>query len=200
MDPSFARAETVFRHYHGLLRTMQAVRLGIAPRTLYAMRDAGVLEQLARGIYRLASLPALTHPDLVLTALQVPRGVICLISALDYHDLTTQIPHEVYVALPSDARRPRVNYPPLRSFWFSGKTFTAGVQEHLLDNVTVRIYNPAKTIADCFKFRNQIGLEVALEALKRCYGTKRCTPQRLLDFARICRVENVMQPYLEILA
>jgi predicted transcriptional regulator of viral defense system len=200
MDTSFTRAETIFRRHHGLLRTAQAVRLGIAPRTLYAMRDAGVLQQLARGVYRLADLPPLSRHDLTLAAVQLPRGVICLISALDYHDMTTQVPHEVYVALPRQAQKPRLDYPPLRAFWFSGQAYTAGVEEHRLDGVPVRIYSPAKTVADCFKFRNQIGLEVALEALKRGHADGKFTLQHLLDFARICRVEQIMRPYLEMLA
>jgi predicted transcriptional regulator of viral defense system len=200
MSTASDRALETFRQHHGLLRTAQAIRLGIAPRTLYTLRDAGVVVEVSRGLYRLADLPPLSQPDLVTVALKVPRAVICLISALDYHDLTTQIPHAVYVALPSDAERPRLAYPPLRLFWFSGQAYSAGVEVHELDGVPVKIYGPEKTLADCFKYRNKIGMEVALEALRRCREGNRCSLERLLQFARIGRVEKLMRPYLEALA
>jgi len=199
MTNAFSRAETLFREHQGLLRTSQALQLGIAPRTLYTMRDAGTLIEVSRGLYRLADLPPLSQPDLVTVALKIPRGVICLISALAYHDLTTQIPHAVYLALPRDAEKPRLDYPPIRLFWFSGQAFASGVEKHKLDGVTVKIYSPEKTVADCFKYRNKIGFNVALEALKRCREHDRCSLQRLLHFSRICRVEKVMHPYLEAL-
>lgn len=199
MKDAISRAEILFRDHQGMLRTSQALQLGIAPRTLYAMRDAGTLIEVSRGLYRLADLPPLSQPDLVAVALKIPRGVICLISALAYHNLTTQIPHAVYVALPRDAEKPRLDYPPIRLFWFSGQALTAGVETHTLDGVSVNIYSPEKTVADCFKFRNKIGLQVALEALKNCREQDRCSLQRLLHFSRICRVEKVMRPYLEVL-
>lgn len=199
MNGPLARAEALFREHQGVLRTSQALQLGIAPRTLYALRDAGTLIEVSRGLYRLANLPPLSQPDLVTVAMRIPRGVICLISALAYHDLTTQIPHAVHVALPRDAEKPRLDYPPIRLFWFSGQALTTGVEKHNLDGVTVKIYSPEKTVADCFKYRNKIGLNIALEALKRCRERNRCSVQRLLHFSRICRVEKVMRPYLEAL-
>jgi predicted transcriptional regulator of viral defense system len=183
-----------------MMRTAQAIRLGIAPRTLYALRDAGSVVEVSRGLYRLADLPPLSQPDLITVALTIPRAVICLISALDYHDLTTQIPNAVNVALPSDAERPRLAYPPMRLFWFSGQAYSAGVEAHELDGVPVKIYGPEKTIADCFKFRNKVGMDVALEALRRCREGSHFNLPRLLLFARICRVEKLMRPYLEALA
>jgi predicted transcriptional regulator of viral defense system len=194
------RALEIFRQHNGLLRTAQAIKLGIAPRTFYDLRDAGAVVEISRGLYRLADLPPFSQPDLVTVALKVPRGVICLISALDFHDLTTQIPHAVYVALPSDAEWPRLSYPPMRLFWFSGQAYTAGVEEHELDGIPVKIYGPEKTIADCFKFRNKVGMDVALEALRRCRESSLFNLPRLLHFARICRVEKLMRPYLEALA
>jgi len=194
------RALETFRRHQGLLRTAEAIQLGIAPRTLYELRDAGILVQVSRGLYRLADLPPLSQPDLVTVALRIPRGIICLISALDFHDLTTQIPHAVYVALPGDSERPRLSDPPLRLFWFSGQAYTAGVEEHELDGVPIKIYSLEKTVADCFKYRNKVGMEVALEALRRCREGNRCSLQRLVQFARICRVEKLMHPYLEALA
>lgn len=195
----FNKAEAIFRQNNGLLHTSQAIKLGIAPRTLYAMRESGTLVMVSRGLYRLADLPPLSHPDLVTVALRIPRGVICLISALAFYDLTTQIPHAVHVALPHDAERPRLDYPPLRLYWFSGQAFTAGIEKHVLDGVAVRIYSPEKTVADCFKYRTKLGLNLAVEALKRCQERERCRLQPLVHFSRICRVEKVMQPYLEAL-
>lgn len=200
MITTFHPVETIFRKHGGLLRTSQAIQLGVSPRLLYAMRDAGELVELSRGLYRLATLPPLSQPDLVAVAVKVPRGVICLISALAFHDLTTQVPHAVYVALPNEAERPRLAHPPLRLFWFSGQAYTAGIERHEIDGVRVKIYCPEKTVADCFKFRNKIGMEVVIEALKRYRERKGFRLQRLQHFARLCRVENVMRPYLEMVA
>jgi len=192
------KALTIFRQHPGALHASQAIHLGIAPRTLYALRDAGQLVELSRGLFQLPETPLRANADLVQVALRVPKGVICLVSALAFHSLTTQIPHAVYLALPLDAEKPRLPYPPLRLFWLSPPAYSAGLEQHILDGVTVRMYNQEKTIADCFKFRNKIGLEVALEALKEGLANG-CQPQALLDFARLDRVEKVIRPYLEAL-
>ncbi len=160
-------ATALFRKHGGIMRMAKAIQAGIHRRTLYAMRDEGVLEQMSRGLYRLADAPPLASPDLVAVAQRVPRGVICLISALAYHDLTTQIPHEVYVAVSRDSEPPRVDYPPVHVFRFAGQAFTAGIEIHDMDGTRVRIYSREKTLADCFKYRNKIGLDTVIEALKR---------------------------------
>lgn len=198
-NASFERAIKVFRRHGGVLRTSEAIRFGIHPRTLYAMRDVRVLESLSRGLYRIADLPPLSNPDLVAVALKVPTGVICLISALAYHELTTQIPHEVYLALPRGAEPPRLDHPPIRIFWFTGKAFAEGIDTHEVDGVPVRIYGVEKTLADCFKYRNKIGLDTAVEALKGYVSGRRIDIDKLMVYARICRVEKVMRPYLEAL-
>ena len=198
-NTSFETAKAVFHRHGGVLRTSEAIRSGIHPRTLYAMRDAGVLERLSRGLYRIAELPPLGSPDLVAVALKVPTGVICLISALAYHELTTQIPHEVYLALPRGAEPPRLDHPPVRVFWFTGKAFTEGIDTPELDGLAVRIYSAEKTLADCFKYRNKIGLDTAVEALKRYVISRRVQVDKLMAYARICRVEKVIRPYLEAL-
>jgi len=195
----FDRAISVFREHGGVLRTMEAVRLGVHPRTLYTMRDAGILERLERGLYRLTDLPPLGNPDLVTVSLRVPEGVICLLSALMVHDITTQIPHEVYVALNRGAEPPRLEHPPVRVFWFTGEAFIAGIETHELDGINVRVYGAAKTVADCFKYRNKLGLDVAIEALKLYLREKRGEPDELIRFARACRVERVIRPYIEAL-
>jgi predicted transcriptional regulator of viral defense system len=196
--PSLTRlAVDLFREHNGVLHTAEALRLGIHPRTLYALRDAGVLLQLSRGVYRLADLPPLTNPDLVTVALRMPQAVICLVSALAFHDLTTQVPHAVDIALHSGAGRPALDYPPLRTFWFSGPAWSEGVEVHQLDDTPVRIYGPEKTVADCFKFRHKLGMDIALEAIRLYRKRKDFNIGTLLTYARICRVERVMQPYLE---
>ena len=176
-----------------------ALQGGIHRRMLYCMLEAGVIEQLGRGLYRLTDLPALGNPNLVSVALKVPSGVICLISALAYHEITTQIPLEVYVALERGTEPPRLDHPPIRIFWFSGQAFTAGIETHKIDGTPVRIYGPEKTIADCIKYRNKIGLDTAMEALNLYRERKHPKVEDLMQFARVCRVEKVMRPYLEAL-
>jgi len=193
------QARQIFRDRGGTLRTREALAAGIHPRVLYGLQRAGELEQLTRGLYRLASLPPMSDPDLATVAKRIPQGVICLISALAYHDLTTQIPHEVHVALPRAARQPRLTYPPLRIFRFSPAAFGVGTETHTIDGVQVRIYNAEKTLADCFKFRNQIGLDVALEALRTYRGRRTHKLTEVLKYARLCRVERTVRPYLEAL-
>jgi len=192
------RARRLFREHGGMLRTSSALRLGIHPRSLYTLRDAGEILLVGRGLYRLAKAPELTNPDWVSVALRIPRAVICLISALAYHELTTQVPHYVDIALPSHAQVPKMDGVPLRVFWYPPTTFDAGVETATVDRVPVRIYSPEKTIADCFKYRNKIGIDVAIEALRTYRERVRRLPvSKLMEYARICRVERVMRPYVE---
>ncbi len=137
------------------------------------------------------------QPDLVAAALRVPRGIICLTSALAFHNITTQIPHEVSMAIPRTINKPKVNYPPIRFYIYRPSYFEAGIEEHGVAGARVRVYSPEKTVADCFRFRNRIGMDVTLEALRLCRERKRSSPRKLLHYAAICRVENVMTPYLE---
>jgi predicted transcriptional regulator of viral defense system len=180
-----------------MLKMAEAVRAGVHRRTLYALRDAGVLEQLGRGFYRLAEAPQLGNPDLVAVARRVPKGVVCLLSALAYHGLTTQIPHEVYIAVPRNSEPPRIDYPPVRVFRVGERAFAEGIETHKLDEFPVRIYSREKTLADCFKYRTTVGLDTAVEALRRYRDQGRVNADALIRAARVCRVENVMRPYLE---
>lgn len=191
------RARVLLHSQKGAFRTGEAMRAGVHPRTIYTMRDQGIIERMGRGMYRFADMPSLGNPDLATVAMKVPRGVICLISALSYHELTAEIPHEIYLALPRGAEPPRLEYPPLRIFWFSGTAFTEGIEPHDVDAIPVKVYNPEKTLADCFKYRNKIGLDVVLEALKFYRQRKRFQADDLMRYARICRVDKVMRPYLE---
>ena len=183
----------------GIIRTAEALKAGVHPRTLYALRDSGALERVSRGVYRLADQAPIFNPDLVTVALRIPRAVICLVSALHFHEITTQIPHKVSIALERGAETPRLDQPPLSVHRFSKEAFSSGIGQHEIDGVTVRIYSPEKTLADCFKFRNKIGMDIVLEALKLYRDRKRFRTDRLLEYARICRVDNVMKPYLEAL-
>lgn len=198
-NPATARelVEQLFRERGGLVRMAEAVRAGVHRRTLYAMRDAGVIEQLGRGLYRLADVAPLSHPDLVSVARRVPKGVICLVSSLAFHDLTTQIPHEVYLAVRRNSEPPRIDFPPVRVFRMGDRAFEEGVEEHTLDGVPVRIYSREKTLADCFKYRSQLGLDTVVEAVRRYKEQGRLDVEAILRAARACRVENVMRPYLE---
>jgi predicted transcriptional regulator of viral defense system len=193
----FERAVTIFKKHGGILRTTQALRAGIHPSTLYTMRDVGTLEVVSRGVFRLAGSEPLGNPDLVTVATRVQRGVICLITALSFHEITTQIPHEVHVAIQRGAEIPRLEYPPIKVYWFKDQAFTAGVETHKLDGVDIRIYSPEKTLADCFKFRNKIGLDTAVEAVRFYRERRNVNVDALMRFAAICRVEKVMRPYLE---
>jgi predicted transcriptional regulator of viral defense system len=193
----FDRAVGIFKKHGGILRTAQALRAGIHPGTLYAMRDSGALEVVSRGVYRLANSPPLVNPDLVTVATRVPGGVICLISALAFYELTTQIPHEVHVALPRGAEEPRLDHPPIKTYRFTGEAFTEGVEAHELDSVSVRIYSPEKTLADCFKFRNQVGLDTVVEAIRFYRERRNIKVDDLMRYAGICRVTKIIRPYLQ---
>jgi len=196
---AFNQATTVFRRHGGLLRTTVALREGIHPRTLYAMREEGVVEQLSRGVYRLADLPPLGNPDLIPVAVRIPQGVVCLISALAFHEITTQIPLEVHIAIRRGAKYPRLSYPPIHVYRFSENAYQEGVETHEMDGVPVRVFGAEKTLADCFKYRNKIGLETALEAVRLYLERKTVNVAEILRFAGVCRVQKAMRPYLESL-
>lgn len=187
----------IFRQAGGTLRTGEALDRGIHRRTLYGLRDSGVLERLSRGVYRLAELPPLGDPDLVTVAARVPKAVIAVVSALHYHGLTLQIPHSVHIAIPRGTATPHLDWPPLDVYWMSGDMYETGIEEHDEDGVTVRIYDPAKTVADCFKFRSRVGVDVAVEGLRCGLEEGSFTPAQVLRAARVCRVDSIVRPYLE---
>lgn len=191
------KALTIFKANKGILRTKRALQLGIHPEIMYQMADEGLIEQLARGLYRLSSPPRFENMDLATVSLAIPKGVICLISALSYFDLTSQIPRRIDVAIPRGTRRPTLLHPPIRVFCFSGKALDFGIEEREIDGVKMRIYSPEKTIADCFKYRNRIGLDIAIEALKTYWNERRGNIDTLMESMRACRVEKVAKPYIE---
>jgi predicted transcriptional regulator of viral defense system len=173
--------------------------VGIHRQVLTRLVTEGRIERVARGVYRLAEQPITENHGLAIVAAAVPQGVICLLSALQYHGLGTQLPSEVWMALDRRAWRPRLHYPPLRIVRYSGPALTRGVETHVIEGREVRMYSVPKTIADCFKYRNKIGLDVALEALREAWRGKRFTMEELDHYAAICRVQRVMRPYLEAL-
>lgn len=184
----------------GLVRSKDIAALNIPRVTLTRAVRRGQLERISRGLYGLPNREISAHGTLALVAMRVPRGVICLLSALRFHDLTTQAPFEVWLAIDNKAAAPRLDYPPLRIVRFTGAALTEGVEEHAVDGATVRITSVAKTVADCFKFRNKIGLDVALEALHEAWNAKRIGGDEIWRYATINRVANVMRPYLESLS
>jgi predicted transcriptional regulator of viral defense system len=194
---SFEKANAIFNQNNGIVRAGQAKKLGVHQQTLADMVDAGILVRETRGLYRLADLPPLSNPDLVQVAIRVPESVICLISALSFHNLTTQIPYRVYIALPQKTKAPHLDYPPLDIVYLSSKPYFAGIEEHNIDGVLVKVYNREKTVSDCFKFRNKIGKDVALEALKDYLRLPDRQINLLLEYSSTNRVENVIRPYLE---
>jgi predicted transcriptional regulator of viral defense system len=196
-----SKAELVARMVRkaGVFRPRELDRLGIARQYLRQAKDRGLVRQVGRGLYVADGSRVTEHHTLVEAAKRVPSGVICLLSALRFHGLTTQAPHEVWLAIAHKARRPRADYPPMRIVHFSGESLSYGVEEKKVEGITVRVFGPAKTVADCFKYRNKIGLEVALEAL-RDYWQRKAAMDELFTAAKICRVARVMQPYLESLA
>ncbi|MFP4063664.1 MAG: AbiEi antitoxin N-terminal domain-containing protein [Halochromatium sp.] len=181
----------------GILRPSDLDRYGIPKKSLYRLARAGRLERVGRGLYVLPGAEPSEHRSLAEAAKRVPSGVICLLTALRFHELTTQAPFEVWLAIDEKAWRPQVDYPPLRIVRFSGPALREGIEEHGLEGVRVRVYSPAKTVADCFKYRNKIGLDVALEALRGYSRRQHCSVDELWYYAGICRVRNVMRPYLE---
>ena len=184
---------------NGLIRARDLVPLQIPRATLTRMVQTGRLMQISRGLYALPEQIRSEFHPFAEVASRSPNGVLCLLSALRFHQLTTQSPHEVWLAIPNKARAPKMEYPPLRIVLFSGAALTQGIERHRVDGVSIRVYSVAKTVADCFKYRNKIGLDVALEALRESRREKRATVDELWRYAKVCRVAGVIRPYLESL-
>lgn len=183
----------------GVLRPRDLVKHDIPSDYLDRLYRRGVVERVGRGVYAWPNADVTEHHSLAEATRFVPGGVVCLISALQFHGLTTQIAHEVWLAIPNKAWAPKVNRPRVRIVRYSGAALMAMVEEYTIERVPVRVYSPAKTVADCFKYRNKVGLDVALEALRDCWRQKRATMDELWAAARVCRMANVMRPYLESL-
>lgn len=182
-----------------LLRGSDAREIGVSPQLLIKLQQAGRLVRVARGVYSLPDAPITEHQSLVDVCRRVPKGVICLLSALRFHELGSQAPHEVWLALPEAARSPSMDYPALRIVRLRDAAYSEGIETVMDEGAPIRVYGVAKTIADCFKFRHKIGLDVGLEALKDAWQRRLVSMDDLTHCARINRVERVMLPYLEAL-
>jgi predicted transcriptional regulator of viral defense system len=198
---ALSKAEQVARlvRKSGVFRPRELDVVGIPREYLRQAKDRGLVRQVGRGLYVAEGSRVTEHHTLVEATKRVPHGIVCLLSALRFHGLTTQSPHEVWMAIAHKARRPRADYPPMRIVHFSGEALSYGVREKKLEGAIVRVFDPAKTVADCFKFRHKIGLDLALEALRDCYRQRKATMDELFIAARVCRVARIMQPYLESL-
>ena len=181
----------------GVLRPRDLDPFGIPRVYLQRLCEQGLLRRVGRGLYLSANAELTEHHTLAEACRRVRHGVVCLLSALRFHELTTQAPFEIWMAIDGKAWRPRADWPVMRFVRFSGAALTEGIEEHRIEGVTVKVYTPAKTVADCFKYRNKIGLDVALEALRDCRQQRKCSNDDLWRYAKICRVANVMKPYLE---
>jgi predicted transcriptional regulator of viral defense system len=182
----------------GILRPKNLVELGVSREMLRYLSKKGLMEHVGRGLYRLPG-HLTEHESLLMASALVPQGVLCLLTALRFHEIGTQEPFAVWMALPPKAWRPRIQAPELRIVRYSGKALTEGVEEHRVPGGKLRVYSSAKTVVDTFKYRNKIGLDVALEALRECLMDKKATIDQLWHFAGVCRVQRVMRPYLEAL-
>lgn len=180
----------------GMVRSMDLEAIGIPRAVLTRMSDAGQVERIGRGLYRLPT-PGSEHESLIAIATKVPQAIFCLLTALQFHELTTQLPRQIWIAMPRGSHTPRIDYPPLKMVQFAGDAYVTGIEEVERDQAKLRVYSVAKTIADCFKHRNKIGLDVALEALKEARIKKKASADELWHYAKVCRVANVMRPYLE---
>lgn len=183
----------------GIIRSKDLRERGIHQEYLRRLENQGLIVRSGRGLYTLPDLDLTENQSLVEAIARVPHGIVCLLSALRFHELTTQAPFEIWLAISNKARPPKDDILPLHLVYMSGEAFTGGVEKHLIAGIPVRVYNVPKTVADCFKYRNKLGLDVALEALRECWHERRCTMDELWHYAKICRVANVMRPYLESL-
>ncbi len=181
-----------------VLRAADVRALGWQPQLLLRLLQAGKLQRVARGIYSLPDVEITEYQVAQEVCQRVPKAVLCLVSALQFHEIGTQIPHEVWIALPEGSQTPALDYPRLRIARLRGAAYSDGIETVITHGAPIRVYSVAKTVTDCFKFRNKIGLDVALEALKDAWHQRRITMAEVNHFARINRVERVMQPYLEI--
>jgi len=190
----------IFQKSGGVLTMSEALKLGIHRRELYQLHENGQLEQLSRGLYRLKKMPEPASPDFLPIAKKISKGVICLISALAFHELTTQIPHFVYVALPQNKPKPSIDYPPTRYFWYSEKSLKTGIKKHRIDGCIVSIFDAEKTLVDCIKFRNKIGMDIVLEALHMYWPSRKKNINKLLAYAKMFKMDRILKPILETIA
>ena len=179
------------------MRQSEIANCGVNPATLARLVNDGILHRPSRGLYELANAEIGISHSLAEVAKRVPKGVVCLISALQFHDITLQTPRSVWIAIGSKDRKSALEYPPTRVVRFNRKALTLGVEIQTIDSVPVRIFDPAKSIVDCFRFRNAVGLDVALEALRMGWRSRKAKPDDIAKYAQALRIWSVVRPYLE---
>lgn len=197
MNQKIQKIIDYFKKHGGIVRFSSILKAGFHPDILSSLEKDGKIEKIARGLYRMTPYTLGSCPDLVLASIQAPRGVLCLISALAFHEATNEIPRNVDIAILVGTRANKIKYPPVRFYRFSFKTWNAGIEVYHVEGHKIRVYNLAKTIADCFKFRNRIGVGVAREALKVAITGKHIKPKEIMQYAKICRVDRVIKPIME---
>ncbi len=181
----------------GMVSYKEIIKAGFNKAFLKDNLDSGRIQKVDRALYRLSDGITLSNPDLVAVSIKVSKGVICLLSALAFHEATSEIPHHVNIAIPRGTYANKINYPPVKFYHFASKTWEAGIEKFEIDGYQIKVYSLAKTIADCFKFRNKIGMDVAREALKIAITEKGVQPKEIMQYAEICRVDNIIKPILE---
>jgi predicted transcriptional regulator of viral defense system len=184
-------------HLKGMLRPSDLSGAGAARMALTRLTASGQLEKVGRGLYRLPQASVSEHESLLAIAARAPQAVFCLLTALQFHGLTTELPRQLWIAMPRGSHAPKIDYPPVKMIQFTGDAYGAGIEVFERDQMPLRVYGVAKTVADCFKHRSKIGLDVALEALKDARAQNKASADELWHFAKICRVANVMRPYME---
>lgn len=186
-----------FKTQSGVVRFSDILNAGFHSDTLNSLEQSGKIEKIAHGLYKLAGYIPGEYPDLVIASLQAPRGIICLISALSFHNATIEIPKKIEIAIARGSRTYKIQYPPVKFYRFSEITWKSGIEEHCIDGKQIKIYSLSKTIADCFKFRNKIGIDVAREALKIAIQEKRAKPVDIMKYAKLCRITGIVKPIIE---
>ena len=186
-----------FRSHNGAARFSAVLKAGFHPDSIATLENEKKVEKIARGLYRLTDYIPGSHPDLVTASLQARRGVVCLLSALAFYEVTSEISRYVDLAIPQGTHANRIKYPPVKFYHFSTKSWQAGIEEYKIEGYTIKVYNLAKTIADCFKFRNKIGMNLVREALKIAVTEKNIKPKEIMQYAKICRVDSIIKPILE---
>lgn len=199
MKQNTERMFSYFKNHNGIVRFSSVIKSGFHSDTLKELEKEGKIKKIAKGLYRITNYKPDVYPDLTIASLQAPRGIICLISALSFHEATNEIPGHVDIAIPAGTRANRIDYPPIQFYRFSPKTWNAGIEKHQIGGNEIKVYNLAKTIADCFKFRNKIGANIARNALKTAITEKNVNPKDIMKYAKICRVDKIIKPILETL-
>ena len=199
MNQNTQKMLNYFKEYGGIARFSSIIKSGFHSDTLNALKKEGKIEKIAKGLYRITDYKPDVYPDYTLASLQATRGIICLISALSFHEVTNEIPGHVDIAIPTGTRANSIDYPPIQFYRFSLKTWSVGIEKHQIGNHEIKVYNLAKTIADCFKFRNRIGINIARDALKTAITEKGTNPKEIMKYAKICRVNKIIKPILETL-